>query len=79
MTWEASLTLAVLGATIAALVTERISPTFAVLGGVVVLLVTGVIEPEQAFSGFSRTRPPSRWPRSTCSPRESSGRGRSNG
>ena len=57
MTWEAWLTLVVVTATIAVLVTERFSPTFAVLGAVVVLLVTGVIEPEEAFSGFSNPAP----------------------
>ncbi len=57
MTWEAWLTLALVAATIAMLVTERISPPFAVLGAVVTLLVTGVIEPEEAFSGFSNPAP----------------------
>jgi len=57
MTREAWLTLALVAATIAMLVTERISPPFAVLGAVVTLLVTGVIEPEEAFSGFSNPAP----------------------
>lgn len=57
MTWEAWLTLALVVATVAMLVTERISPPFAVLGAVVTLLVTGVIEPEEAFSGFSNPAP----------------------
>ncbi|MGH2735474.1 MAG: SLC13 family permease, partial [Actinomycetota bacterium] len=57
MGWEAWLTLVVVVATVAILVTERIPPPFAMFGSVVVLLTAGVIDEEQAFAGFSNPAP----------------------
>ena len=55
--WEAWLTLAVVTATVLALVRDWVSPAVAVFGADVVLLVLGVITAEQAFSGFSNPAP----------------------
>ena len=57
MAFDAWLTLAVVVATVAVLVTERVSAPFAVLGAVTALLVAGVIEAEEAFSGFANPAP----------------------
>ena len=57
MTWEAWLTLAVLGATLSLLVRGRTTPALAVFGAVILLLVTGVVTPAQALSGFSNPAP----------------------
>ncbi len=57
MTWEAWLTLAVVIAVVALLVTERVPPAVAILGAVILLLVTNVIDAAQAFSGFSNPAP----------------------
>ncbi len=57
MSWQAWLTLAVVAATVLALVRDLLSPAVAVLGGVVALLVTGVIAPAEAFAGFSNPAP----------------------
>jgi di/tricarboxylate transporter len=57
MTWEGWFTLAVVVATVAALVTETVPPSAAVFGGTVVLLVAGVLEPAEAFAGFSNPAP----------------------
>jgi di/tricarboxylate transporter len=57
MSLDAALTLAVIAAVLAALVSERFSPALTVLAGVVVLLVAGVIDSDAAFSGFSNSAP----------------------
>ncbi len=57
MSWQAWLTLAVVAATVYALVRNLLSPAVAVLGGVVGLLVAGVIGPAEAFAGFSNPAP----------------------
>jgi di/tricarboxylate transporter len=54
---EAWLTLAVLGVTLALLMTERTPPALAVLGGVVTLLALGVLSPADALAGFSNPAP----------------------
>ncbi|MCC7078388.1 MAG: SLC13 family permease [Acidimicrobiia bacterium] len=57
MTADAWVTLAVILATLALLVTERVPPSVAMFGAVVVLLLLRVIEPEQALSGFANEAP----------------------
>ena len=57
MTFEAWITVAVLAAMIAALVTGRVSPPVGVIGGTAVLYVAGVTTADQAFSGFANTAP----------------------
>jgi di/tricarboxylate transporter len=57
MSPEAILTLAVVVAVLAVLISERLSPALTILGGTVVLLVFGVIDAGEAFSGFSNSAP----------------------
>lgn len=57
MTFEAWITVAVLAAMIAALVTGRVSPPVGIIGGTAVLYVAGVTSADQAFSGFANTAP----------------------
>jgi di/tricarboxylate transporter len=57
MSPEAVLTLVVVLAVLAVLVSERLSPALTMLAGVVVLLVAGVIDAGEAFSGFSNSAP----------------------
>lgn len=54
---DAALTLGVILAVLAVLVTNRVPPALAVLGGTVTLLVTGVIDAPDAFAGFSNSAP----------------------
>lgn len=53
MSWEAILTLAVLGATVIALAWPRMPPEFPLLGALAILAVTGSVPLERAFSGFA--------------------------
>lgn len=53
MTWQAWLTLVVIGVTIVALVRDLVPPALAVMGAVIVLLLAKVITPAQALGGFS--------------------------
>ena len=57
MSLDAALTLGVVVAVLAVLISERVSPALTILGGAVVLLVFGVIDADQAFSGFSNPAP----------------------
>ena len=57
MSWEAWLTLAVLGGMIAILARDVMAPSVAVIGAVVALLVSGVVTPAQAFGGLSNPAP----------------------
>lgn len=57
MTFDGWLTLAVLAATLALLVSERVAPAVAVFGGNILLLVAGVITPGQSLEGFSNPAP----------------------
>jgi len=57
MSADAWFTLVVVLATIALLITERVSPALAILGATVVLFVTGVIDQAQAFAGFANDAP----------------------
>ncbi len=57
MSLDAALTLGVVVAVLAVLISERVSPALTILGGAVVLLVFGVIDARQAFSGFSNPAP----------------------
>jgi di/tricarboxylate transporter len=57
MSWEAWFTLAVLLATVVALVRDMVGPAVAVLGANIILLVTGVISTEQSLSGFANPAP----------------------
>ena len=57
MTWEAWITLIVLGGMIGTLARDIVPPSVAVIGAVVLLLVSGVVTPVQAFSGFSNPAP----------------------
>ncbi len=57
MSADAVLTLVVIIAVVAALVTERVSPALTILAGVIVLLLLGVIDTSQAFAGFSNPAP----------------------
>jgi di/tricarboxylate transporter len=54
---DAALTLGVIVAVLAVLISERVSPALTILGGAVALLVCGVIDARQAFSGFSNSAP----------------------
>jgi di/tricarboxylate transporter len=53
MTWEAWVTVAVIGGVLALLVTERMSSELALLLGMVALLALGILTPSQAVAGFS--------------------------
>jgi len=57
MSFDAWLTLAVVTAVLALLVTERVAPALAVLGGNIALLVFGVLTPEQSLAGFANPAP----------------------
>ena len=57
MSGHAWLTLAVVLAVIAVLVSERIAPPLVLLGAVTLLLVIGVVDAQQALSGFSNPAP----------------------
>ena len=57
MTFEAVLTLLVVGVTVVVLARDLVSPAAAVLGATVFLLVVGVIDAGQAFAGFSNPAP----------------------
>ncbi|MEQ1855682.1 MAG: SLC13 family permease [Longimicrobiales bacterium] len=57
MSFDAWLTLAVVTAVLALLVTERVAPALAVLGGNIALLVLGVLTPEQSLAGFANPAP----------------------
>ncbi len=57
MTWQAWLTLAVIGLAVAAMARDRASPATALLSAVIVLLVAGVLTPARAFAGFSNPAP----------------------
>lgn len=57
MIWEAWLTLAVIGAAVAVLTRDMISPAVAFTAAVVLLLVAGVVTPAEAFQGFSNPAP----------------------
>lgn len=57
MSLDAVLTLAVIVAVVAALVSERVSPALTILAGVIALLLFGVIDTDQAFAGFSNPAP----------------------
>ena len=53
MTWQAWLTLIVLGLMFYALVRSLIPPDVAFMGGLVIVVATGIITPKQAFEGLS--------------------------
>jgi di/tricarboxylate transporter len=53
MSWEAILTLSVLGATVIALAWPRMPPEFPLVGALAILAVTGCAPLDQAFSGFA--------------------------
>ncbi|MDN5865131.1 MAG: SLC13 family permease [Gammaproteobacteria bacterium] len=53
MSWEAILTLAVLGATVIALAWPRMPPEFPLLGALAILAVTGCVPLDRAFVGFA--------------------------
>ncbi|MGH8225375.1 MAG: SLC13 family permease [Gammaproteobacteria bacterium] len=53
MSWEAILTLAVLGAVIVALAWPRMPPDLPLVGGFAILAVTGCVPLGQAFAGFA--------------------------
>lgn len=53
LSWQAWVTLAVVGAVLLALLREWARPEVVMMAGLVALMVTGVLSPEQAFSGFS--------------------------
>ncbi|MGH8426951.1 MAG: SLC13 family permease [Gammaproteobacteria bacterium] len=53
MSWEAILTLAVLGATVIALAWPRMPPDLPLVGALAVLAVTGCVPLDDAFSGFA--------------------------
>src|SRR5690625_2958193 len=53
MSWEAILTLSVLGATVIALAWPRMPPEFPLVGALAILAVTGCVPLDQAFSGFA--------------------------
>ncbi|MEZ5294430.1 MAG: SLC13 family permease [Vicinamibacterales bacterium] len=53
MSGQAWLTLATVGAMMAALATNRVGADLVMVGGLAVLLATGVVGPADAFSGFS--------------------------
>ena len=57
MTWEAGLTLVVLGGLIFVLAKDLAGPAQTFVAAVVILLVVGVITPGQAFAGFSNPAP----------------------
>ena len=57
MSADAWLTLAVLVATVAVLVSERVSPPFVFVTAVTVLLLAGVVDTDQALSGFGNPAP----------------------
>ncbi len=57
MTLDAWLTVALVGVTLALLVSERVAPAVVVFGANILLLVTGVISPEQSLEGFSNPAP----------------------
>lgn len=57
MSADAWFTLAVVIVTIAALVSERVSPSLAILAATIVCFVAGVIDEDAAFSGFSNPAP----------------------
>lgn len=52
-TWQAWLTLGVILAVLAVLVSNRVSPDVTLVGGVTVLLLAGVLDTERAFAGMS--------------------------
>jgi di/tricarboxylate transporter len=53
MNWDAWLTLGILAATLALLVSSRIATDLAMIAALTALLVAGVITPKEALSGFS--------------------------
>lgn len=53
MSWEAILTLSVLGATVVALGWPRMPPEFPLIGAMAILAVTGCVPLDQAFAGFA--------------------------
>ena len=57
MTWEAWVTLAVVVATVYALVRDVVAPAVAMVGAMVLLLVVGIVSPAEALSGFSNQAP----------------------
>jgi len=57
MSWQEWLTIAVILATVVALVKDLAPPALTILGGTTLLLVSGVIDVQQAFSGFSNPAP----------------------
>ena len=57
MSSDAVLTLIVIVAVVAALVSERVSPALTILAGVIALLLFGVIDADQAFAGFANPAP----------------------
>jgi di/tricarboxylate transporter len=57
VSWDAWLTLVVLGGVVFVLARDLLSPATTILGAVVLLLVVGVLTPGQAFSGFSNAAP----------------------
>jgi di/tricarboxylate transporter len=57
VSWEAWFTLAVVAATVYALVRDLFSPAVVVVAAMIVLLVAGVISPSEALSGFSNPAP----------------------
>ena len=57
MSTDAVITLVVVVAVVAVLVSERLSPALTILAGVIALLATGVIDADQAFAGFANPAP----------------------
>ena len=57
MTLDAAITLGVILAVLAVLISERVPPAITILGGTVTLLVAGVIDAGEAFAGFSNSAP----------------------
>ncbi|HUE97409.1 MAG TPA: SLC13 family permease, partial [Longimicrobiaceae bacterium] len=57
MSWQAWLTLAVVGVTVVALARDLVAPAVAVLSANLFLLIASVITVEQALSGFSNPAP----------------------
>ena len=57
MSADAVITLIVVVAVVAVLVTERLSPALTILAGVIALLAFGVIDTDQAFAGFANPAP----------------------
>lgn len=57
MSWEAWMTLAVVGVSVTLLARDLASPAVTFMAAVVILMVAGVVTPAQAFQGFSNPAP----------------------